>query len=160
MKQQIYKINDKEYSRDQLIEIGRENNSGFYWISRMLGIIFFCSSLFVVVLIGLAMLILKFTGVFDDPSFPIWVFFIPLGLFGSFTILGIILFIVSFTVNNEEKYIKVAIKYLSKKKLTTSDGEPLLSKRDSEALKRYERLYKGGVITKEEYEEKTKEIIE
>ncbi len=159
MKKQKYIVGDKEYSREQLIAFGEENNPRLYWIPRMLGIILMFSGLLISSLIGIVMLILHITGVFDDPTFPIWVFFIPLGVFGSVFLAGMICFVASFAANTEERYIRYALAYLTKHNKTLSGGDTLLSKRDSEALKRYERLLQGGVISQEEYDKKVNEII-
>lgn len=159
MKQEKYVIKDKEYSRDALIEYGRNARPGVFWIPRMLGIIFMGASLFIMALIGITMLILNATGVFSEPDFPVWVFFIPLGMFGLLFLVGLIIFIVSFTANTDERNIKYAIKELSKdNRVKSSSGEPLLTKRDEDALKRYDRLLKAGAMSQEEYDEKVKEI--
>ena len=96
MKQQTYTVGNKEYSREQLIAFGKEHYPKFYWIARGLGIIFFLIGLLVMGMIGLVMLILNKAGVFD-PDFPIWVFYIPLGVFGLMALAGLICFILSFS---------------------------------------------------------------
>jgi energy-coupling factor transporter transmembrane protein EcfT len=154
MKQDTYTVGDKTYSREQLIAFGKDHYPKFYWIARGLGIVFFLIGLLVMGMIGLVMLILNKAGVFD-PDFPIWVFYIPLGLFGSIFLAGLICFIVSFAVNTDEKYINYALSYLTNHHGTIDN----LPKRDREALERYERLLNGGVITQEEYQEKVKEIL-
>jgi hypothetical protein len=161
MKQEKYVIKDKEYSRDALIEYGRNARPGVFWIPRMLGIIFMGAGLIIMALIGITMLILNATGVFSEPDFPVWVFFIPLGVFGLYTLVGLLLFIFSFVGHTEERYIKYAIRYLNKhhKTLCNSDQERLLSPRDVRTLERYDRLLKGGAISQEEYDRKKKEIL-
>ena len=164
MKQNTYIVSDKTYSREQLIAFGKEHYPKFYWIPRILGIIFMFSALFIMMLIGIAMLILYCTGVFNDPDFPIWAFYIPLGVFGLFFIAGLICFIASFLGRTEEKYINHALEYITKVELNEGKGsiketDIILSERDREALARYDRLFKGGVISQEEYEEKKKEIL-
>ena len=161
MKQEKYVIKDKEYSRDALIEYGRNARPGVFWIPRMLGIIFMGAGLFIMALIGITMFILNATGVFSEPDFPVWVFFIPLGVFGLYTLVGLLLFIFSFVGHTEERYIKYAIRYLNKhhKTLCNSDQERLLSPRDVRTLERYDRLLKGGAISQEEYDRKKKEIL-
>ena len=164
MQQQTYTVGDKTYSREQLIAFGKEHYPKFYWIPRILGIIFMFSALFIMMLIGIVMLILHFTGVLSEPDFPIWAFFIPLGVFGLFFIAGLITFIVSFVGRTEEKYISHALEYITKVELKQGKGsiketDIILSERDREALARYDRLLKGGVISQEEYEEKRKEIL-
>ena len=155
MAQQKYMVGDKEYSGEQLIAFGKEHNPRLYWIPRLIGIILMFAGLLITILIGVVMLILYATGVFNDPDFPIWVFYIPLGLFGSLFLAGLICFIVSFAVNTDEKYINYALSYLTNHHGTIDN----LPKRDREALERYERLLNGGVITQEEYQEKVKEIL-
>lgn len=161
MKQEFYTVNDKQYNREQLIEFGKEIHPRLYWVARVLGLIFLLSGLFVMGLIGITMLILHLTGVFSEPDFPIWAFFIPLGVFGLYTLVGLLLFIFSFVGHTEERYIKYAIRYLNKhrKTLCNSDQERLLSPRDVRTLERYDRLLKGGAISQEEYDRKKKEIL-
>lgn len=159
MKQQIYIVGDKQYSREQLIAFGKEHDPRLYWITRIIGIFLMSGALFLAFLVGIAMLILYVIGVFKDPSFPIWVFYIPLGLFASIFLAGMICFILSFVNKNEERYIKYALSYLTNHHITLDDKESCLSTRDLQALERYERLLKGGVISQEEYEQKRKELL-
>ena len=165
MKQQTYTVGDKTYSREQLIAFGKEHYPKFYWIPRVLGIIFMFFSLLMIMLIGIVLLILHFTGVLSEPDFPIWAFFIPLGVFGLFFLSGLICFIVSFVGRTEEKYITHALEYITKVELKqgsvdiNNKADILLSERDRETLARYDRLLRGGVISQEEYEEKRQEIL-
>ena len=167
MKQSTYTVGEKEYSREQLIAFGKEHYPKFYWIARGLGIIFFLVGLLVMGMIGLVMLILNKAGVFD-PDFPIWVFYIPLGVFGLMALAGLICFILSFVGRTEQKYINHALAYLTKVELKEealapntekAKAERILSQRDKETLARYDRLLKGGVISQEEYEAKRREIL-
>ena len=167
MKQQTYTVDNKEYSREQLIAFGKEHYPKFYWIARGLGIVFFLVGLLVMGMIGLVMLILNKAGVFD-PDFPIWVFYIPLGVFGLMALAGLICFILSFVGRTEQKYINHALAYLTKVELKEealapntekAKAERILSQRDKETLARYDRLLKGGVISQEEYEVKRREIL-
>ena len=159
-----YIVGDKTYSKEQLIAFGKEHYPKFYWITRGIGIFFLLISLLVCGMIGITMIILNATGVIDE-EFPIWAFFIPLGVFGSFGVAGIICIIVSCTGRTEQKYLDHALAYLTKRSLKSpqksneSDVDPLLSNRDIETLNRYDRLLKGGVITKEEYDAKRNEIL-
>ena len=165
MKQSKYTVGDKEYSREQLIAFGKEHYPRFYWIARGIGIILFFVGLLVMAIIGIVMLILNSVGVFADSEFPTWVFFIPLGVFGGLALAGIICFVLSFVGRTEQKYINHALAYLTKYELKQDikGDKPIenkiLSERDREALARYDRLLKGGVISQEEYEEKRREIL-
>lgn len=164
MKQQSYTVGDNIYSREQLIAFGKEHYPRFYWIIRGIGILFMFIGLLMSALVGIALLILNFTGVLSDPEFPTWAFFIPFAVFGFFFLAGLICFIVSFIGRSEEKYIDHAIAYLTKQNLKNNSRKPetnnILSTDDKEKLARYERLLKGGVISQEEYEQKTREILE
>lgn len=167
MDQQSYTVGDKIYSREQLIAFGKEHYPKFYWISRGIGIFLMFLGLIVMAILGFVMLILNATGVFADPEFPTWVFFIPLGVFGSIFLAGLICFILSFVGRTEEKYINHALAYLTKYdlKINNEDNkedvvtEKLLTTDEKEKLARYERLFKGGVISEEEYKEKVEEIM-
>ena len=163
--QDTYKVNDKEYSREQLIAFGKEHYPKLYWIPRILGIIFLIIGLIACGMIGLVMLILKLTGVFDTPDFPIWVFYIPLGLFGGIGVGGIICIVVSCLGRNDQTYIDHALAYLTKTEINNNvppemkKTDKLLKQEDIERLQRNERLLKGGVITQEEYDRRRKEIL-
>ena len=161
MKQEFYIVNDKKYHRDQLIAFGKEEKPKVFLIPRILGIIIFGFGVFIMGLIGMVMLILYFTGVFNEPEFPIWAFYIPLGVFGFIALIGLLCFIVSFIPHRENTYIRYAIRYMTKHDITLcdSDEERLLSPRDAEALKRNDRLLKGGVISKEEHDKRKEEIV-
>lgn len=166
MSQQTYTVGDKTYSREQLIAFGKEHYPKFYWISRGVGIFLMFLGLIVLAILGLVMIILNAAGVFAEPEFPVWVFFIPLGVFGSIFLAGLICFILSFIGRTEEKYINHALAYLTKHdlKINEVNSNPqevnkLLTTDEKEKLERYERLLKGGVISKEEYEQKVEEIM-
>ena len=167
MGQQSYTVGDRVYSREQLIAFGKEHYPKFYWISRGVGIFLMFLGLIVMAILGFVLLILNFAGVIEDPEFPVWVFFIPLGVFGSIFLAGLICFILSFVGRTEEKYINHAFAYLTKYDLKINkDNNPnpqvlekALSNDDKEKLARYERLLKGGVISQEEYEQKVNEIM-
>ena len=163
--QDTYKVNDKEYSREQLIAFGKEHYPKLYWIPRILGIIFLIIGLIACGMLGLVMLILKLTGVFNTPDFPIWVFYIPLGLFGGIGVGGIICIVVSCLGRNDQTYIDHALAYLTKTEINNNvppemkKTDKLLMQEDIERLERNERLLKGGVITQEEYDRRRKEIL-
>ena len=165
MKQQTYTVNDREYSREQLIAFGKEHYPKLYWIPRIAGIILLIVGLFVCGMLGLVMLILKLTGVFDTPDFPIWVFYIPLGLFGGIGVGGIICIVVSCLGRSDQTYIDHALAYLTKAEINNNvppemkRTDTLLRQEDIERLERNERLLKGGVITQEEYDRRRKEIL-
>lgn len=160
MANKTYTINGKEYSKEQLIVIGKQHYPKFNLIPRFVGIILFFVGLLVCGLLGIVLLILNVSGVFTDPEFPIWVFFIPLGIFGTLVLAGIICFICSFIRKSDEAYIQHAIKYITKLQLNNKniDINQTLSPRDQETLTRNERLLKGGVITQEEFD-KRKEAL-
>ena len=157
---QTYTIGDKQYSREQLIALGKDKYPKFNLIPRIVGILLFSIGLLVCGLLGIVLLILNVSGVFTDPEFPIWVFFIPLGIFGTLVLAGIICFICSFIRKPDEAYIQHAIKYLTKLEINNKNIgiDKTLNPRDQETLARNERLLKGGVITQEEFD-KRKEAL-
>ena len=160
-----YLVNEKEYSREQLIAFGKELYPKLYWIPRIVGIILLFVGLLVLALLGGVMLILKLTGVFDTPDFPIWVFYVPIGLFGGIALGGIICIVVSCLGRNDQTYIDHAIAYLTNAEVKNNippemkKTDVLLKQEDMERLQRNERLLKGGVISQEEYDRRRKEIL-
>ena len=153
----VYTIGDKDYSRALLVAIGKERYPKFYLIPRIIGIVFMVISFFMLSGLGITLLILKFAGVFNDSEFPIWVFYIPLGIFGSIGIAGLICFLCSFIKKSEQTYIEYATRYLNK--INSLEPEQRLSTRDKETLARYQRLLDGGVISQEEFEKIRDELL-
>lgn len=161
--QQTYEVNGKVYSKEQLIALGREKYPKLYWIPRTLGILFLFIGLLVCALMGGIMLILNAVGVFKE-DFPIWVFYIPFGLFGGIAIGGIICIVVSYLGRNNQTYLDHALAYLTKVEVSTINDdnghvERVLSEREVETLARNKRLLDGGVISQEEYERRNKEVL-
>ena len=98
-----YTIGDKQYSREQLVAFGKEHYPKFYWIARGVGILLLFVGLIVMGMIGIVLIILNAVGVFKDPDFPTWAFYIPLGVFGLIFLAGLICIILSF-VNEDSLY--------------------------------------------------------
>lgn len=163
MANKTYIISGREYSKEQLIVIGKDRYPKFRFIPRIVGIVLLFVGGLVCALFSIVPAVLNAAGVLDDPDFPAWVLIIPFAVFGGILLVGLILFICSFIKNSEQTYINYAIKYLTKLSLNnqnSGDGiEQPLSKRDQETLERYERLLKGGVITEEEFEKRKKELL-
>lgn len=161
-----YRVGNKEYTKEQLVALGKLKYPKLYWIPRVLGIIFLLVSILVCLLLLGVILILNAVGVFDDPEFPKWVFAIPFGLFGGIGVGGIICIVVSCLGRSKQTYIDHALAYLTKVEINTVNSkddeqkvERILSEEENERLKRNERLLKGGVISEEEYEKRRKEIL-
>ena len=162
--QRTYEVNGKIYTKEQLIALGRQKYPKLYWIPRVLGIIFLLIGLLVCALMGGIMLILNAVGVFDDPTFPKWVFAIPFGLFGGIAIGGIICIVVSCLGRSNQTYLDHALAYLTKVEVSSVNDENghverVLSEREVETLARNKRLLDGGVISQEEYERRNKEVL-
>ena len=151
-----YKIFDKEYSKEQLIVLGKERYPKLYWIPRTIGIIFLFVGILMCGLLGISLLILNFAGVFDNPEFPFWVFYISFGVFGLWFLIGLICFVASFIGRTEKAYINHAIKYLNQVGPTV---DYVLCERDQRELDRNERLFKAGVISQEELEKRKSAIL-
>ena len=152
--EKTYQIGSKEYTREELYMIGREHYPRLYYIPISIGIIFLCIGLFIELIVGVMTIIFASTM---EPDFPIWVFYIPLGVFGLFILVGIILIVVGACGRSKEKYIRYGYNYVLK---ATDNGQNQNVVRTNkqmvsdEQLARYQRLLKGGVITQEEYDRK------
>ena len=151
-----YTIYDKQYSKEQLIVLGKERYPKLYWIPRTIGIIFLFVGILMCGLLGITLLTLNLAGVFDDPQFPFWIFYIPFGVFGVWFLIGLICFIASFIGRTEKAYINHAIKYLNQ---VGPNVDYVLCERDQRELDRSERLFKAGVITQEELEKRKNDIF-
>ena len=154
-----YTIGDKQYSKEQLVAFGKEHYPKFYWIARGVGILLLFVGLIVMGMIGIVLIILNAVGVFKDPDFPTWAFYIPLGVFGLIFLAGLICIILSFVGRSEQKYLNHALAYLTKCEARGQNVETLLSQKQLDELARNERLLKGGVITQEEFDRRKEELI-
>lgn len=154
-----YTIGDKQYSKEQLVAFGKEHYPKFYWIARGIGILLLFVGLLVMGMIGIVLIILNAVGVFKDPDFPIWAFYIPLGVFGVIFLSGLICIILSFVGRSEQKYLNYALAYLTKCEAKGQNVETLLSQKQLDELARNERLLKGGVITQEEFDRRKETLI-
>ena len=150
-----YQIGNKEYTREELYIIGREHYPRLYYIPISMGIIFLCIGLFIELIVGVMTIIFASTM---EPDFPIWVFYIPLGVFGLFILVGIILIVVGACGRSKEKYIRYGYNYVLKATNNGQNQQVVVQTNkqrvDEETLARYQRLLKGGVITQEEYDRK------
>ena len=155
-----YTIGDKEYSREELLTFGKHHYPKFYWISRGIGIFL----MFMGFLFGLGCLLAGILRMNNGAE--LWEQWIYYGnaiwtlLMG---IVGVIVFAVSFKPLPDESYIKHAVDYYTRLDLNIKAREKRLAERKEKQevaqLLKYKKLYDAGVITKEEYENKKKEIL-
>ncbi len=165
-------IGDKEYTRQQLLDYGIAHYPKFYWIPRGIGIASMVSGLLVVLPSIMGILYLQdiareFETTIDYTEL---IVYLILGIIDS--IIGIVLFIISFRKKADEDYIAHAIAQLSKVALAQQMSENMqaLSPKEEkeetpsydpklEELKKYKKLLDEGLISQEVYDAKQREYL-
>ena len=152
------KIGQKEYTQEELYLIGKEHYPRYYYIFLYFGIIFFFPSLFVEFVIGVITIILYNVM---EKDFPIWAFYIPLGVFGFFALTGLIFMIVAIFGRSKRRYIRYGYNYVMKKTENGQNDKVVPTENDEERqrkLERYNRLLKAGAMSQEEYDKNVSEL--
>ena len=158
MDQQVYTIGDKEYTREELLEFGKEHYPKFYWIYRGVGI----GLMFVGIISALCFLIPSLTYKDIDLA----VYYAGMITFFIVALIGAILFAVSFTKRPDADYINHAIRYYEKvntKQIKSEEKQKIRTTKkengEVDLLLKYKELLDSGVITQEEFDKKKKEIL-
>ena len=155
----IFVFGDKEYTREELIQIGKEHRSKKYWTTRAVGlglILLGFSNLLSYVINGVIYLCLK------NPAFAVVgiVYLVIAGIFFMMMVAGLIVVLISFKRRPDDEYIKNAKVYLTK---VAARDKRVAAKKEANNIKmmmRYKKLLDTGVITQEEYDAKKKEYLE
>jgi len=153
-----YLIGKKEYSRGELIIIGKEQHPKLFYIARYFGAVLFFNCLFVEIILGIITIV--FANVMDE-TFPIWAFYIPLGIFGILVLVGLLVFILSFLGRSEEKYFRYGYNYVLRKTDYGANDtvvETDMEKNDQKKLRGYKKLVEAGMMTEEEFQKKRDEL--
>ena len=162
-------IGDKEYTRQQLLDYGIAHYPKFYWIPRGVGIASMVSGLLVVLASIMGILYLQdiareFETTIDYTEL---IVYLILGIIDS--IIGIVLFVISFRKKADEDYIAHAIAQLSKVALAQQMSEKMQASSPKEEtpsydpkleeLKKYKKLLDEGLISQEVYDAKQREYL-
>ena len=148
-----FSLNGKVYTREELIEIGREHYPKFYWISRGIGI----GLMFIGILCALIFLISCSTVGFENITS--YGYFITMGGFLLIALVGVFLFGLSFRKIPDDVCIDYAKAYLTR---VNKQSEAIAKKEEKdniEQLLNYKKLLDAGVITQEEFDKKKKELL-
>lgn len=164
--QPYYVIGERQFSREELLIFGRQHYPKFYWIKRGLGIGFMT--------IGLMSLLITI-AVFCANGFPqgdeapaiYFGVFIPLSIL---SIVGAVLFSISFIRLPDDSYIKHALDYYYKLDRNEKRSAQRMERRTNrvnrvennqniDQLLKYKELLDKGVITQEEFEQKKRELL-
>ena len=172
------KIGDKEYSRDELLEFGKQHYPKFYWIYRGLGLVFMFIGV-LTALIFVAMILITnaemkaIADSFDrdvQNEFPTMAYYITLIPFAIMAMVGAVLFGISFKKKPDDAYIKHAIDYYTKLDANNRAREARIKARDERVtqkqenndisqLLKYKELLNAGVITQEEFDQFKKKLL-
>lgn len=160
MENNNYIIDDKEYSREELLTFGKQHYPKFYWIKRGVGI----GLMFVGFLMALFFVLFgyNFAKIMERPEYG-WFYYPEAILFFVIAVVGVVLFAVSYKPLPDESYVKHAVDYYTKLAANQKRRETRLSQRkenqDISQMIKYKKLLDAGVITQEEYDNKKKEIL-
>lgn len=161
------KIGDKEYSRDELLEFGKQHYPKFYWIFRGVGL-----GLIFVGILTASIYLSAFLMVGMEPgSNTLIMFYLIVIPFAIIAVVGAIMFGISFKKRPDEAYIKHAIDYYTKLDANNRAREARIKARDERVaqkqenkdisqLLKYKELLDAGVITQEEFEQHKKKLLD
>ena len=154
-------IDDKEYSKEELLAFGKCHYPKFYWIPRGIGIgCMFAGFVSITFLIVFAIINHDFLSKSNTINWYLWSEIIAFALLG---VAGLISYILSFKKQPDENYIKHAVDYYTKLDLNNKAREKRLAERKEKQevnqLLKYKKLYDAGALSEEEYENKKKEIL-
>ena len=147
-----FSLNGKVYTREELIEIGREHYPKFYWITRGIGIGLMTLGV-LTALIFLVTIATVGNGKIPTTFYPL------MGGFFAISLIGVILFGASFKRESDEAYISYAERYLTKYYSAHEKRSKAEEKDNVEQLLNYKKLLDAGVITQEEFDKKKKELL-
>ena len=147
-----FSLNGKIYTREELIEIGREHYPKFYWVTRGIGIGLMTIGV-LTALVFLAVIATAGYGKIPNTFYPLMTGFCVI------SVIGVILFGVSFKKESDETYINHAERYLTRLSLVNERRSKIVEKDNVEQLLNYKKLLDAGVITQEEFDKKKKELL-
>ena len=157
--QPYYIIGDKQYSRDELLIFGRQHYPKFYWIKRGIGIGLLSIGLTWILSMLIWLVPNGFPHFEGDVAAYIALFVTP----AIFSIVGVVLFSISFISLPEESYIKHAYDYFTRLNKRRDQRDNRINARQEnknlDQLLKYKELLDKGVITQEEFEQKKKELL-
>ena len=166
--QDKYLIGDKEYSKEELLEFGKQHYPKFYWIYRGVGIgLMFTGVVTALIYLAIALALNTPSGSAFD--FNVYYYVIMI-VFALIAIAGAILFAISFKKRPDADYIKHAIDYYTKLDANQKAREAKIQRRDERVarkeeekdisqLLKYKELLDAGIITQDEFDAKKKELL-
>ena len=162
-----YIIGEKEYTRQELLEFGKQHYPKFYWIPRGIGLfLMFISVLFALVY---AFIFIGCKEELKDTFFGTFYYGVVISCL-IVAIAGAIVFAISFRKQPDEAYIQHAYAYYAKVAANEKAREAKLEARknkiaakqenkDVSQLIKYKELLDKGIITQEEFDQKKKELL-
>ena len=153
-----FNTDNKEYSREELIRIGKEHRSKKFWITRGVGL--------GLILVGFTNLLsyvvngVIYLCIHNGALLALGIVYLVIaGIFLLMMVAGLIVVLISFKKRPDDEYIQNAEVYLNKMQIR---DQRIAAKKEANNLKmmlRYKKLLDAGVITQEEYDTKKKEYI-
>ena len=161
-----YIIGEKEYTRQELLEFGKQHYPKFYWIPRGIGLVLMTSSISSAIIC--AFVAISFKEQFGD-NYALFYYGVVISCL-IIAIAGAISFAISFRKQPDEAYIQHAYAYYEKVAANEKARQVRLEARqakidrkqedkDVSRLIKYKELLDKGVITQEEFDQKKKELL-
>ena len=151
MKETIYTINGVEYTRSNLLAIGKEHYPQFYWIRRGVGI--------GLIMLAVVVLIIALSVYLPQLGATHTVFIVSCAFCALTAVVGLVLIIWSFKPYPDDEYIAYAEAYLRKQNKRAEKTNKAKESENIELLIKYKKLLDEGIITQEEFENKKKELL-
>ena len=164
--QQFYVIGDKQFTRDELLFFGRQHYPKFYWIKRGVGIGLMAIGLITILTLLCCFIPYGFPHFEGDVVTYVLIFSLP----AAMSIVGVVLFSISFISLPDDAYIKHALDYYYKLDRNQKRYSQRVEQRNNKVnrvennqnidqLLKYKELLDAGAITQEEYEQKKRELL-
>lgn len=161
-------IGDKEYTREELLEFGKQHYPKFYWITRGAGI----GLMLIGVVSALVYVSIFLTFGSTDRGTPVLSMFYLITIpFAFMALIGVVLFGISFRKRPDEDYIKHAVDYYTKLNANRVARESKIKAREEKVARKeeqkdisqlikYKELLDAGIITQEEFDKKKQEYLD
>lgn len=162
-----YIIDEKEYTRQELLEFGKQHYPKFYWIPRGVGL----GLMFIGVISAIihSFIAIGLKQEFEEYHFDTYYYGVVIA-FAIVALVGIIVFAISFRKQPDEAYIQHAYAYYEKVAANEKARQARLEARQARLAKKqenkdvsqlikYKELLDKGIITQEEFDQKKKELL-
>ncbi len=162
-----YIIGEKEYTRQELLDFGKQHYPKFYWIPRGIGIgLMFIGTFLALIYMLVA---IAYGAEFEGESYNT-LYYLAIIPCLIVAVAGFIAFAASFVKKPDDAYIQHAIAYYEKVDANNKIKQAKLNALNEKTIKqednkdvsqliKYKELLDKGIITQEEFDQKKKELL-